>query len=81
MKKIYVFLAVGGMAYVTANENLTGWEADAVYESTAEAIEAIRDSDYCLQLDRGLLDENNMAGGYDFTGDDYDLWTFDPQED
>jgi hypothetical protein len=79
MKKIYVFLAVGGMAYVTANANLTGWEPDAVYENAAEAIEAVRESDYCLQLDRKLLDSNLCCGGFCFAGDDYDLWTDDLQ--
>jgi hypothetical protein len=79
MRKIYVFLAIGGMAYVTANENLTGWPADAEFESAGEAIEAVRESDYCLQLDRELLDENKCCGGYSFAGDDYDLWTDDLQ--
>ena len=77
MKRIYVFFVLGGTALVTANENLTGWPADAVYETAAEAIDAVRESDYCLQLDRALLDENNCCGGYSFTGDDYDLWTDD----
>lgn len=81
MKKIYVFLALGGLAYVTADEGLTGWEPDAVYETEAEAIEAVRESDYCLQLDRALLDESKMCGGFSFTGDDFDLWTFDANED
>lgn len=80
MKKIYVFLAIGGIAYVTANDKLTGWEPDAEFASEAEAIDAIRDSDYCLQLDRHLLDETKSCGGYSFAGDDYDLWTFDPDE-
>lgn len=81
MKRIYVFIGLAGMAYVTGNANLTGWEPDAIYENAAEALDAIRESDYTLQLDRALLDDSNRCGGYDFTGDDYDLWTFDPNED
>lgn len=79
MKKIYVFLAIGGMAYVTANENLTGWAADAEFDSAADAIESVQESGYCLQLDRKLLDEDFCCGGYSFRGDDYDLWTDDLQ--
>ena len=77
MRKIYVFLAIGGMAYVTANANLTGWAPDAVFNTEEEAIEMVRESDYCLQLDRELLDSNLCCGGYIFAGDDYDLWTAD----
>ena len=79
MRKIYVFLAIGGMAFVTANGNLTGWPADAEFESAGEAIAAVQESGYCLQLDRALLDEDKCCGGYSFEGDDYDLWTDDLQ--
>lgn len=73
--RIYVFTAIGGTAYVTANKSKFNEKPDAYFMSVSKAIQAVQDSGLMLQLDRALLDENKGAGGYSFAGDDFNTYT------
>lgn len=73
----YIFIGIGGTAYVTANKEFSTERPDGVYKSLGSAISAVQRSDYMLQLDRKLLDENKCAGGFSFAGDDYYTYTAD----
>lgn len=73
--RIYVFVNLGGTAYVTADKSKFQTKPDAYFMSVANAIAAVQESELFLQLDRALLDENKGAGGYSFAGDDFDLYT------
>ncbi len=66
---------MGGTAYVTADKSKFNKKPDAYFMSVSNAIEAVRESELLLQLDRALLDERKGAGGYSFAGDDFDLYT------